>query len=85
MFISLSHALTKYGGLRIGAGLRITSKNAIWMLFIWMFVLCFKMIWYMMILSFWCIYAICYGIGMCLKSLSPKSKDKQNNEKEGGN
>jgi hypothetical protein len=84
MFISLSQALTKYGGLRIGAGLRITSKNAIWMLFVWLFVLCFKMMWYMMIVSFWCIYAICYGIVACIKALLPKPKGNQN-KKEGGN
>ena len=36
MYISLSKALKLCGGFRLGAGLRITKKNAPWMLFIWL-------------------------------------------------
>ena len=63
MFISLSHALSKFG--RLHFGIRLTSKNFLWMSFIMLFVAVFQMTWYMMVLCFWLVYAVCYGL-ICL-------------------
>ena len=50
MFLSLSKTLARFGGFRLGLGLRLTKKNAIWMLFLVMFVYLLQAMWYMMIL-----------------------------------
>ena len=83
MYISLSKALKLCGGFRLGAGLRITKKNAPWMLFIWLFVITFQMMWYMIVLCCWLMYAVCYGLIWCikamwrgLKSLAGKASEK---------
>lgn len=77
MFIGLSKTFAKFGKFRIGAGLRITKSNALWMsivlLFVWMFQLC----WYMMVLCFWLMYAVCYGIYWCIKKLVTALKGKK--------
>ena len=67
MFISLSKTLARFGGFRLGVGMRITKKNALWMSFIVMFVCMIKATWYMMILCGWIIYAMFYGIIWCVK------------------
>ena len=56
MYISLSKALKLCGGFRLGAGLRITKKNAPWMLFIWLFVITFQM--------------MCFAVGSCTRSVT---------------
>lgn len=67
MFISLSKTLAKFGGARIGFGLRINKKNAAWMLFIYLFALMIQATWYMLVLCFWLMYAVCYGLYWCIK------------------
>lgn len=66
MFISLSRV---FGKFRLGAGLRVTKKNAAYMIFVlmiyWMLLLCF----YMVVFCFWLMYAFCYGIYWCIKKL----------------
>ena len=66
MFISLSR---EFGKFRLGAGLRVTKKNAAYMIFVlmiyWMLLLCF----YMVVFCFWLMYAVCYGLEKIIESL----------------
>ena len=62
MFISLSRVFAKIGGFKMGLGVRITKKNAIWMSFVVCFVCMLQATWYMMVLCFWLVYAMFYGI-----------------------
>ncbi len=73
MFISLSKMLGKTK-FRIGAGLRITKNNVVWMSFVLLFIAVFQMMWYMCVLCFWVMYAICYGIYWLIKKLVQKLK-----------
>ena len=75
MFIGFSKTLARFGGFRIGLGLRLTKKNAIWMLFVLMLVYLFKAIWYLMILYFWLIYAVIYWTVYGIKKLCQQRKD----------
>lgn len=68
MHFTLSKAL-KLGGFRLGAGLRITKKNALWMPWVVMMVCVFQLCWYMMVLCFWVIYAVCYGMIWCIRGI----------------
>ena len=77
MFVSLSKTFAKFGMFRIGAGMRITKKNAAWMLVIMMFVWMFQLMWCMMVLCFWLMYAVCYGIYWCIKKLVTALKGKK--------
>ena len=83
MFISLSKTVARFGGIRLGMGLRITKSNAIWMSFIVMFVYMLQAMWYMMIISFWLMYAICYGLFLGIKKLIQIIMTVVNNKKEG--
>ena len=67
MFMSLSKTLAKFGGFRLGLGIRITKKNAPVMLFVWLFVCIFQMMWYTLVLCFWMVYAVMYGLWKCVK------------------
>lgn len=86
MFFSLSKTLAKFGGFRLGLGIRLTKKNAPWMFLIWIFVLMFKMMWYMMVISFWLMYAVIYAFVWCLRApikaiikiSKPKRKHQEN-------
>ena len=69
MFLSLSKTFAKFGGFRLGAGFRITKKNAAYMLIVMLIVWMFQLMWYMLLLMFWMVYAICYGIYWCIKKL----------------
>lgn len=69
MFMTLSKTLGKVGGIRIGIGTRITSKNAWWACLIVFFISMFQLVWYMMVLSFWLMYATFYGFFWCCKKL----------------
>ena len=69
MFVSLSKTLARFGGLRLGLGLRLNKNNAAWMLFVLMFVYIFQAMWYMMILCGWLVYAVCYGVYWSIKKL----------------
>lgn len=69
MFITLSKTIGHFGGFRLGVGTRITSKNiwymGIFIFFIWMF----KLMWYALVLTFWMMYAMCYGTFWLCKKL----------------
>ena len=69
MFISLSKVM-KLGGSRLGFGLRITKKNSLWMSFIVMFVCILQAMWYMMLLGFWLMYVMMYGMIWCIVKLT---------------
>ena len=67
--------MAKYGILRLGLGIKITKNNAafIWLVMIFLFLI--KAIWYICVLYFWLIYAICYwsyrGIRAIYNSIKP--------------
>jgi hypothetical protein len=89
MFISFSKTIARFGGFRIGVGMRLNKKNSWIMLFLLLFVALFKMMWYMLILSFWLMYAFCYGTYWCIKKLvqtfaktTKKIEDAENREIE---
>ena len=69
MFIGLSKTIGKVGGFRIGIGQRITSKNAWWLIFAMVMYGMIKLAMYMVIASFWMIYAVFYGMWWCIKKL----------------
>ena len=62
MYIGFSKTLARFGGFRLGAGLRMTKNNFIWMCFIVLTIQMFKATWHMMICSGWLCYAMFYGI-----------------------
>lgn len=62
MFISLSKTLARFGGIRLGVGMRMSKKNAPYLVVFAILMLLFKMMWYMMIFSFWLLYAVIYGV-----------------------
>lgn len=77
MFFSLSKTLAKVGGFRLGLGVRMTKRNAPYMLILTFFVSMFQLMWYMMILCFWLMYAMCYGIYWCVKQICRKVKQRK--------
>ena len=62
MFISLSKTLARFGGIRLGVGMRMSKKNAPYIAIFACMMFMFKMLWYLMIVSFWLTYATIYGI-----------------------
>jgi hypothetical protein len=76
MFISFSKTIAKFGGFRVGIGTRLSKKNAVWLSWLFLFVAIFKLMWYMLLLYGWLIYAMCYGMYWCIKKIyracSPK-------------
>ena len=82
MFIGLSKTLARFGGFRLGVGMRLTKNNIIWMSFIVMFVYLLKATWYMMIICFWIVYALYYGMFHCCRELLKKFKNEQKKEGE---
>ena len=72
MYISFSKFAKKFGGLRFGLGLRITKSNALWMSFVIMFVCMLQACWYMMILCFWLMYIVIYGMVSVAKKIINK-------------
>lgn len=66
MFVAVSKTLKRAGGFRFAAGIRITKKNAWFMLFILMFAYMFQAAWYMMIgicwLTYYGMYWLFYGL-----------------------
>lgn len=69
MFISLSKTIGRVGGLRIGVGKRITSKNAWYMFLILAFVYTCQLMVYMCVVALWCVYAMCYGMWWLIKTM----------------
>lgn len=62
MFISLSKTLAKFGGVRIGFGMRMSKKNAPYIAIFAIMMFLFKMMWYLMVVTFWLMYAMIYGV-----------------------
>lgn len=75
MFISLGKMLGK-SKIRLGVGMRLTKKNAIYMWLILLFYYIFLMMWYVCVLCFWMVYAVCYGIYALIKWIIKKIKHK---------
>lgn len=69
MFLSLSKTFAKVGGTRFCFGMRMTKKNAAYMWIVLLLVSMLQLTWYMLILCFWLMYAMCYGIYWCIKQL----------------
>lgn len=81
MFLSLSKTFAKIGGARLGLGIRITKRNAPYMCLIVFFISMFQLMWYMLILCFWLMYAMCYGIYWCIKQIVLKAKQGKSDPK----
>lgn len=62
MFVSLSKTLTKFGGFRLGLGLRITKKNICYIGIFLFFYYMFLFAWYFLIIVFWLIGIMLYYV-----------------------
>jgi len=80
MFFSLSKTIARFGGFRLGMGIRLTKKNFAILLFALLFVIMFQLMWYMLVVSFWLIYAMFYAMFWCLRKILIKNKIKKDNE-----
>lgn len=69
MFIGFSKTIARFGGFRLSVGMRMSKKNAVWMCLLIMFVAVFKLMWSVMLLCGWLIYAMCYGMYWCTKKI----------------
>lgn len=69
MFISLSKTLAKFGGVRIGFGMRMSKKNAPYIAIFAVMMFLFKMMWYLMVVTFWLMYAGIYGMIWMMKKM----------------
>ena len=67
MFVGFSQRLRRMGGLRIGAGLRLTRRNVLWMIWALFFVAIIWLMWKMIVLSGWLAYFMLYGLYLCYK------------------
>ena len=76
MFLSLSKTIAKVGGFRFGLGIRMTKRNALLVSCLTLFVSMFQLMWYMLVLCFWLMYAMCYGIYWCIKQIIRKVKQR---------
>ena len=72
MFVSFSKFAKKFGGIRFGLGLRLTKSNALWMSFVIMFVYVVQACWYMMVVCFWLVYIVIYGMISVTKKIINK-------------
>lgn len=68
MFISFGKFLGK-SKIRVGAGMRITKKNFLWMSLILLMYYCFLLMWYIMVLCGWMVYAVCYGMFAAVRGI----------------
>ena len=94
MFISFSKTIARFCGFKLGFGMRLNKRNALWMSFIVVFVLIFQLMWYMIVFCGWIFYAMCYGVYRCINKLffallrknkqrnKPKMSNKSNNALE---
>lgn len=69
MFISLSKTLARFGGIRLGVGMRMSKKNTPYLIIFASLMMLFKMMWYMMIVTFWLLYVALYGVFIFYKWL----------------
>ena len=81
MFISLSKTIARFGGFRLGIGMRLNKKNAMWMWLILFFVGMFQLMWGMMLICGWLIYAMFYGLYWCIKKIIRASSKKQTTQR----
>lgn len=72
MFLSLSKTMSKFGNIRLGLGIRMTKKNASVMALLMMFIWVFQLMWYMILLCFWLVYAVCYALYLGIKAIYKK-------------
>ena len=77
MFISFSKTIARLGGFRLGFGIRMNKKNAVWLSFIILFVAMFQLMWYMLLFCFWLMYALIYGIYWCIKKTVKAFRKKE--------
>ena len=82
MFVGLSKTIARFGGFRLGIGMRINKKNAVWIAFVIMFIALFKLMWYVMVFCAWIMYAIFYGMYWCLKKLFTIGGQKTKNQND---
>lgn len=62
MFLSFSKTLKKMGGFRLGFGMRMNKKNAIFVCFAMLFVWTFQLMWYMIVGAGWLLYFMLYAL-----------------------
>ena len=62
MFLSFSKTLKKMGSFRLGFGMRMNKKNAIFVCFAMLFVWTFQLMWYMIVGAGWLLYAMLYAL-----------------------
>ena len=74
MFLTFSKMMAKIGGFKLGLGIRITKKNVLWMSWIVMIICMFQAVWYMMVICFWLMYAVMYGLWWCISAPFRKHK-----------
>ena len=67
MFVGFTRRIKNASGFRLGLGMRVNKKNAIWLSFILLFVLMFQLMWKLMILTFWGMLWMFYGIFLMFK------------------
>lgn len=82
MFVGFSKTIARFGGFRLGLGMRMSKKNAAWMCLAIMFVAVFKLMWYMLLLCGWLVYAMCYGIYWCIKKIVSSISQKRDDAKK---
>lgn len=84
MFVGFSKTLAKFGGFRLGLGIRITKKNVLWASLVVLFVSCFQLLWYSVLFFFWLIYAFFYSAYWCIKTISKRIKENTTVKKGDG-
>ena len=62
MFVSLSKTLAKFGGFRLGLGMRITKKNIYYMGIFLLFYYMFLFTWYFLVMVFWLMGIMIYYV-----------------------
>ena len=80
MFISFSKTVARFGGFRLGFGMRLNKKNAVWAWLVLLFVGIFQLLWSMFVLCGWLIYAMFYGLYWCTKKLISALSKRQVNQ-----
>jgi ABC-type multidrug transport system fused ATPase/permease subunit len=82
VFLSFSKTIAKFGGFRLGVGMRVNKKNSAWIAFLIFFVVMFQLMWYMLLLCFWLMYAMLYFLYWCarmiVRALSKSKKENKN-------
>ena len=81
MMVGMSKRLKRMGGFGIMAGVRITKRNAMWMIWIACFLGMIWLMWKMLLGGLWGVYFMCLGLAWVFKKpiqmykeASPKNK-----------